>query len=193
MAAKIAEHKQRKAYAGQAVRLLDVPADAGRGFGLLDNAGPETDPTRLAEALQMAAFSAFGRAGPAFARALFDTAQEEARAVVVDLVDSSLDRVGGRPRSASRHEDLAGAAGYGGGDERGRRFYCARGADRSLPTPSWSGPISRSTVMPCSLSVARAWGLGRPGRGQNIERYALSPFERRHAGSELCAGCRWRG
>ncbi len=187
MAAKIAEDKQRKAYAGQAVRLLDVPADAGRGFGLLDNAGPETDPARLAESLQMAACSAFGRAGLAFARALLDMDQEEARTLVVDLVDSSLDRVRGRPRSASRPEDLAGAADCGGGDERRRRFYCAHGADRSLPTPSWSGPITRSTVMPCSQSVARACGLGRPGRGQNIERYASSPFERRHAGSELCA------
>ncbi len=44
MAAKIAEDKQRKAYAGQAVRLLDVPADAGRGFGLFDSAGQDGDP-----------------------------------------------------------------------------------------------------------------------------------------------------
>ncbi|MCJ2070596.1 DUF927 domain-containing protein, partial [Methylobacterium sp. J-030] len=88
MAAKIAEDKQRKAYAGQAVRLLDVPADAGRGFGLFDHAGPEGDPARLAEALQKAALSAYGEAGPAFVRALMDMGQEEARTLVVDLVDS---------------------------------------------------------------------------------------------------------
>jgi len=88
MAAKIAEDKQRKAYAGQAVRLLDVPADAGRGFGLFDNAGPDGDPARLAEALQKAALSAYGEAGPAFVRALMDMGQEEARALVVDLVEN---------------------------------------------------------------------------------------------------------
>ncbi|MCJ2060106.1 DUF927 domain-containing protein [Methylobacterium sp. J-048] len=88
MAAKIAEDKQRKAYAGQAVRLLDVPADAGRGYGLFDNAGPDGDPARLAEALQKAALSAYGEAGPAFVRALMDMGQEEARAIVVELVDS---------------------------------------------------------------------------------------------------------
>ncbi|MCJ2069751.1 DUF927 domain-containing protein, partial [Methylobacterium sp. J-030] len=88
MAAKIAEDKQRKAYAGQAVRLLDVPADAGRGFGLFDHAGPDGDPARLAEALQKAALSAYGEAGPAFVRALMDMGQEEARTLVVDLVDS---------------------------------------------------------------------------------------------------------
>ncbi|MGU3326109.1 DUF927 domain-containing protein [Methylobacterium mesophilicum] len=87
MAAKIAEDKQRKAYAGQAVRLLDVPADAGRGFGLFDNAGPDGDPARLAEALQKAAVIAYGEAGPAFVRALMDMGLEQARALVVDLVD----------------------------------------------------------------------------------------------------------
>ena len=88
MAAKIAEDKQRKAYAGQAVRLLDVPADAGRGYGVFDNGGPDGEPARLAEALQKAALSAYGEAGPAFVRALMDLGPDEARALVVDLVDN---------------------------------------------------------------------------------------------------------
>ena len=64
MAVKIAEDKQRRAYAGQAVRLLDIPADAGRGFGVFDNTSGFDDPGQLAEAIQHAAVTAFGTAGP---------------------------------------------------------------------------------------------------------------------------------
>lgn len=88
MAAKIAEDRQRRAYAGQAVRLLDIPADAGRGFGVFDGPGTDGDPARLAEALQKAALCAYGEAGPAFVRSLADLGTEEARSLVVDIVEN---------------------------------------------------------------------------------------------------------
>ncbi len=88
MAAKIAEDKQRRAYAGQAVRLLDIPADAGRGFGVFDHAGDEDDPARLAEALQQAATGAYGEAGPAFVRALVGCGLDQARRMVSDIVEA---------------------------------------------------------------------------------------------------------
>ena len=87
MAAKIAEDRQRRAYAGQAVRLLDVPADAGRGYGVFDGPGLDGDPALLAEAIQKSARTAYGEAGPAFVRALMDLGQEEARSLVVSLVE----------------------------------------------------------------------------------------------------------
>lgn len=86
MAAKIAEDKQRRAYAGQAVRLLDLPADAGRNFGVFDWAGPDGDPARLAEALETAALSAYGEAGPAFVRALMNLGLEKARSFIDEFV-----------------------------------------------------------------------------------------------------------
>ncbi len=79
MAAKIAEDRQRKAYAGQSVRLLDIPADAGRGFGVFDHAGEEGDPARLADAIKSAALASFGTAGPAFVKALVSTAWRRRR------------------------------------------------------------------------------------------------------------------
>ncbi len=71
-AVKIAEDHGRKAHAGQGVRMLDIPADAGRGFGVFDSAGPDDDPGKLAEAIKHAATNAFGVAGPAFVRCLID-------------------------------------------------------------------------------------------------------------------------
>jgi putative DNA primase/helicase len=45
---ELSEEKGRKARAGQLVRMLDIPADRGMGFGVFDHAGPEGDPSKLA-------------------------------------------------------------------------------------------------------------------------------------------------
>ena len=116
MAAKIAEDKQRKAYAGQAVRLLDVPADAGRGFGVFDGPGPYGEAARLAEALQKAALSAYGEAGPAFVKALTDIGLEDARRIVTDIVDGFVSEhvpadADGQIRRAAARLGLIAAAG----------------------------------------------------------------------------------
>ena len=44
--AKLSETPGRKARAGQLVRLLDVPAERGAGFGVFDNGGPDGDAAR---------------------------------------------------------------------------------------------------------------------------------------------------
>ncbi|WP_018263398.1 DUF927 domain-containing protein [Methylobacterium sp. WSM2598] len=87
MAAKISEDRQRRAYAGQAVRLLDIPADAGQGFGVFDHAGEEGDPARLADTIKEAALRAYGTAGPAFVRALFGEGHEKIARAVRGVVD----------------------------------------------------------------------------------------------------------
>jgi putative DNA primase/helicase len=66
---KLVEGKQ-KARAGQQVRLIDIPADAGAGFGVFDHAGAGGDAKLLADAIKRAARSAYGTAGPEFVRLL---------------------------------------------------------------------------------------------------------------------------
>ncbi|WP_244430826.1 hypothetical protein [Methylocystis sp. ATCC 49242] len=70
IATKLAEDRGRRARAGQMVRLLDIPADRGLGFGAFDNDGPEGDAGKLAKSIKGAARSAYGTAGPEFVRRL---------------------------------------------------------------------------------------------------------------------------
>jgi putative DNA primase/helicase len=69
--AKLFEAPGRKARAGQLVRLLDVTAERGAGFGVFDNGGPDGDASALAKSIKLAASSAYGTAGPAFVRQVF--------------------------------------------------------------------------------------------------------------------------
>jgi putative DNA primase/helicase len=56
--------------AGQQVRLVDIPADAGRGFGVFDSGGAIDDPKALADQIKVAAQTSYGTAGPEFVRRL---------------------------------------------------------------------------------------------------------------------------
>jgi putative DNA primase/helicase len=62
----------RRARAGQEVRIVDIDADAGRGFGVFDNAGPHNDAKRLADDIKAAARTHYGVAGPAFVERLIE-------------------------------------------------------------------------------------------------------------------------
>lgn len=68
LADKIAEGG-KKARAGQLVRLIDVPADAGQGQGLFENMHAH-GAAFFAEAIKTAAMKHYGVAGPAFVEAL---------------------------------------------------------------------------------------------------------------------------
>jgi uncharacterized protein (DUF927 family) len=68
--AKLAESSGRRAHAGQLVRLLDVPAERGAGFGVFDSGGPDGDAATLAKSIKLAATKAYGTAGPEFVRRL---------------------------------------------------------------------------------------------------------------------------
>ena len=70
--AKIAEDYGRKTRAGQTIRLLDLPADRGLGYGAFDCGGAHADAGKLADAIKGAACSAYGTAGPEFVRQLID-------------------------------------------------------------------------------------------------------------------------
>ena len=61
-------HQQSRA--GQQVRLVDIPADGGKGFGAFDNGGAANDPKALADQIMAAAQTSYGTAGPEFVRRL---------------------------------------------------------------------------------------------------------------------------
>ena len=83
--AKLAEDHGRKSRAGQLVRMLNIPADRGRGFGVFDGPDPEGDAAALAKRCKLAAASAYGTAGPEFVRRLIP------RGVTGDDVRSMVD------------------------------------------------------------------------------------------------------
>jgi putative DNA primase/helicase len=66
---KLVEGRQQ-ARAGQQVRLVDIPADAGKGFGAFDSGGAAGDPKLLADKIKAAAQTSYGTAGPEFVRRL---------------------------------------------------------------------------------------------------------------------------
>lgn len=94
----------QKARAGHDVRLVEVPADAGRGFGLFDSDGLEQRDSAkgrgsartLALALVDAARSDYGHAGPLFVERLSRERTEiskQAREAIADFVQSACPKV----------------------------------------------------------------------------------------------------
>ena len=88
----MSEDRGRKARAGQLVRMLDVPADRGLGFGAFDGGGADGDASKLAKAFKRAAISAYGTAGPGFVRQLIaeDVTGEDVRRSVAGFVASTV-------------------------------------------------------------------------------------------------------
>jgi uncharacterized protein (DUF927 family) len=80
LADKLAEEGKRQK-AGQAVRLLDVPADAGRGFGCFDNGGPTGSAKDIVDAIGKAASTSYGTAGPAFVAATLSTGVDQVASI----------------------------------------------------------------------------------------------------------------
>lgn len=67
----------KRPMAGQLIRLLDVPADAGLGFGAFDHGGASGDAKALADAIKHAARTHYGTAGPEFVRRLIEKGETE--------------------------------------------------------------------------------------------------------------------
>jgi uncharacterized protein (DUF927 family) len=115
MAAKLAE-RGGKARAGQLVRMLDIPADAGRGFGVFDHGGRDGNPSSLADTIKVAACSTYGTAGPAFVRRLVAEDEERVRQTIIDTVaafkkDNVPDGADGQVQRAADRFALVAAAG----------------------------------------------------------------------------------
>src|SRR5262245_56643515 len=69
VAAKMLEGGSR-VRAGQEVRVVEIDADAGKGFKIFTTAGPDGNPRKLDDDIQAAAATHYGAAGPAFIRAM---------------------------------------------------------------------------------------------------------------------------
>jgi len=113
---KLAEDRGRRARAGQLVRMLDVPADRGQGYGVFDHGGLDDDASKIADHIKKAAISNFGVAGPEFVRRLLkedpSTLARHLSAVVDDFVRAQIPMGSdGQVIRAAQRFGLIGAAG----------------------------------------------------------------------------------
>jgi uncharacterized protein (DUF927 family) len=112
--AKLTEDRGRKPRAGQLVRMLDIPADRGLGFGIFDFARPDVDAVALAKRCKLVAGSAYGTAGPEFVRLLIagGVTGDEVRALVNDFVAANIPAgAEGQVNRAAQRLGLIAAAG----------------------------------------------------------------------------------
>ncbi len=89
---KLAEERGRKTRAGQHVRMLDIPADRGLGFGVFDHSGPTGGAATLAQSFKRLAITAYGTAGPTFVRRLIDEGADEVGATVREMNETFVAR-----------------------------------------------------------------------------------------------------
>jgi putative DNA primase/helicase len=113
---KLAEDRGRKARAGQLVRMLDIPADSGRGSGVFDHGGQDGDAGALAKLLKQAAILAYGTAGPEFVRRIVvegaDEIGETVRGMVATFIEMGVTAGSdGQVHRAAQRLGLIAAAG----------------------------------------------------------------------------------
>jgi putative DNA primase/helicase len=111
---KIAETGKR-AKAGQLIRLVDVPADAGKGLGLFENTKGHS-PANFSKVIKSAALECYGTAGPAFATILADdpetvltTTRDRIAGIQKKLLDGAGESGGQAFRVAHRFALIAAA------------------------------------------------------------------------------------
>jgi uncharacterized protein (DUF927 family) len=117
IASKVEEDKNRRARAGQEVRILDIPADAGRGYGAFDAPRDgENSAAGLADEIVRSAEEYYGTAGPAFLQAIIGRGIEN----VTDYINTAIENfcantlkfgTDGQIRRAARRLALIAAAG----------------------------------------------------------------------------------
>lgn len=107
--------KGGRVMAGQELRLLDIPADAGKGLGIWETLHGFEDPALFSEAVNAGTQAHYGHAGPAFVeRFVADPkwAKALAREIMRGFVESSKERDdNGQVHRASNRFALAAAAG----------------------------------------------------------------------------------
>jgi len=116
MSAKVAEDRGRRAQAGQQVRMLDIPADGGRGFGVFDHGEGDGDAGPIAEAIQRAASEHYGTAGPAFVRRLVQEGVARVAQLAREMMEGFIRQhvpanADGQVQRAAARLGLIGAAG----------------------------------------------------------------------------------
>jgi putative DNA primase/helicase len=102
--------------AGQSVRLIDLPADAGKGFGVFDYPGETGNAKDLADAIKLTASTHYGTAGPAFIKRLLQLKIGEVQAAIKQSIakfrqDNLPAQADGQVQRAADHFGLVAAAG----------------------------------------------------------------------------------
>jgi putative DNA primase/helicase len=112
---KVREDNRQRVTGGMMVRVLDIPADAGAGMGLLEDIHGESSAQAFADQLRAATDSYYGTAAPAF---LTELVKDPAKAI--DTVRKARDKfmkqhcpagADGQVRRAATRFALVGAAG----------------------------------------------------------------------------------
>ena len=163
----------KRSPAGQEVRILDVEADAGRGYGLFETLHGDPTAERLSRRVKTAAGQCYGTAGPAFVRWLSARRDAQAsyiRAGIEEFVAEHLPKdATGQVMRAARRFGLIAMAG-----ELATRCNI-------LPWPA--GEASRAAA-----ALFQAWIGARGGIGAAEDRDAIlqvAAFISAHGGSRF--------
>ena len=177
---KIGEDYGRKARAGQTIRLLDLPADRGLGFGAFDHEGERADAGKLADAIKDAACLAYGTPGPDFVRRLInrDLDIEQIAALAKAMISTFVAKfvaVGVRAnRAGSQKFALIGIA-----DEFAARLSV---------TPWAKGEAQRAAVWAFKHWLDTRGGTGSHEENQAIEQVRLMMVQHGEARFECADG-----
>ena len=156
---KLAEDYGRKTRAGQTIRLLDIPADRGRGFGAFDDGGEGADAGKLADAIKDAARSAYGTAGPEFVRRLLASDIEQVLGWARGMLDGFIARFV-KPGSS---EQIARAA----------KKFALIGVAGELATVFGVTPWVKGEAFKSARWAFNRWLEARGGAGSHEERQAI--------------------
>jgi len=165
--------------AGEEIRLVDVPADAGAGYGLFEHIGTEHDASAFQQSVSAASDCAFGTAAPAFLASLVarvDASPVEFPARLRARIDElarewvkRFDAPSGQVLSVARRFALAAIGG-----ELAREFGVV----------SWEAALPADAARVCF----EAWLESRGGVGKREDQQAvekLRSFISRHGSSRF--------
>lgn len=139
--------------AGQQVRLLDIPADAGKGMGLFEDLHGYAEPGALADAVQRAAATNYGTAARAFIRKVQECGLNKVREDWEKFRDEALGK-------------LVGKAADGQVRRAGERFLlCAFAGEAASAEKMGILPWKEGEAMRGVQTCFRAWIAQRGGKG----------------------------
>jgi putative DNA primase/helicase len=169
LAARISEGGgSRRARSGQEVRIVDLRAEAGKGFGLFDHGGTDGDPSRLANTIREEASACYGLAGLAFVDCLVKRREEVIRTARAIIIAAKAEWV---PYGAS------------GQVARVAERFALVAAAGEIAISVGVLPLSADTVRAASKRLFDAWLTHRGGVGPGEMRDAIDQvraFLQRH-------------
>jgi putative DNA primase/helicase len=157
IASKIEElGRGRKAKAGQLVRILDVPADSGKGRGLFDDCQGEP-AAEFAQRLRVNAMTYYGTAGPAFVAHLAHSFGQDIRQAKVEM----------RSRIDSMQKKFMQKIGGSEGQvTRAARYFAIVAVAGELARVGLDLPWADGEAAAAAETCFEAWMAQRGGSGQ---------------------------